>query len=50
MSNADVFTGWLVVIRLGGGGGDWEREGGARGCEVVCACACLCVCVGEGGS
>ena len=32
---------------------DWEREGEARGCEIVCMCvwggvaggACACVCV-----
>ena len=46
---------------MGGGGGvgvgvqrDWEREGEARGCEIVCVWvrewggACTCV-YGEGG-
>ena len=28
---------------------DWEREGEASGCEIVCVRACVCVCVGGGG-
>ena len=32
----------------GGGGGDWKREGAARGCEIVCVRVCACVDAGEG--
>ena len=30
---------------IGGIDRDWEREGVARGCEIVCVCVCVCVCV-----
>ena len=46
MSSLADFRGWEVER-------DWEREGEARGCEIVCMCVgvhvCTCVDAGGGG-
>ena len=31
-----------------GGGGDWERDGESKGCEIAYVCVRVCVCVDEG--
>ena len=30
------------------GGGDWERDGESKGCEIAYVCVRVCVCVDEG--